>query len=87
MFISVESSGSFETTATENGGAIWVYPNQSQPVPALKFAWECPRCHRMCAPHVDHCDCSPQYQYHYHVPNNTGVAPADISGGSRQCSA
>lgn len=20
-------------------------------------AWECPRCHRINAPHIDHCDC------------------------------
>lgn len=23
-----------------------------------RTAWECPRCHRMNAPHVDHCDCA-----------------------------
>lgn len=24
-----------------------------------RTAWECPRCQRMNAPHVDHCDCAP----------------------------
>lgn len=21
--------------------------------------WECPRCNRICAPHLDYCDCQP----------------------------
>lgn len=25
--------------------------------------WICPRCLRMCAPHLDHCDCSPEPVY------------------------
>ena len=23
----------------------------------VPLAWECPRCHRMNVPHVNHCDC------------------------------
>jgi hypothetical protein len=25
--------------------------------PPARAAWECTRCRRVCAPHVDHCDC------------------------------
>lgn len=27
---------------------------------ALAKAWECPRCHKINAPHVDRCDCKPE---------------------------
>lgn len=33
-------------------------------------AWECSRCHRMNAPHVDHCDCEPEHE--------TTAAPPEI---------
>jgi len=25
-----------------------------------RTAWECPRCHKINAPHVDRCDCEPE---------------------------
>lgn len=26
----------------------------------IRQPWTCPRCERVCAPHLDHCDCQPQ---------------------------
>lgn len=35
-------------------------PSPFQFVPtAPRAAWECPRCRRVNAPHLDHCDCQP----------------------------
>jgi hypothetical protein len=27
---------------------------------SIRQPWECPRCHRINGPHVDHCDCKPE---------------------------
>ena len=37
-----------------------VEPPLPQPVFTLRVVWECIRCHRVYAPHVDSCACAPR---------------------------
>ena len=40
--------------------------NETFPKPAA--AWECPRCHRINAPHTERCDCVPAQEYAPYAP-------------------
>lgn len=46
----------------------------------FRTAWECVRCHRICAPHMDHCDCGPTSVVFFPSPITITPIPAEPSG-------